>query len=251
LDPGSPTRIQLCGRLVVVWDGARVEERLPSRKGRLLFAFLATHRQRPAARSALVDAVWPDRPPAAAASALNALLSKLRAVLGHGALAGKDELRLVLPPDAYVDVDAARDRLHEAESAVAQSDWRRAWAPARAALHTADRGFLPGHEAPWVEDLRRELDEIGVRALQCVAATGLGLGGGELAAAERAGRRLVAERPFLEAGHVHLMRALVASGNVAEALLAYDRLRTTLREELGVAPPAALQALHAELLRAC
>ena len=59
MDPSASTRIQVCGRLVVVWDGERVEERLPSRQGRLLFAYLVTHRHRPASRSRLIDAVWP------------------------------------------------------------------------------------------------------------------------------------------------------------------------------------------------
>ena len=36
----STTRVQVCGRLAVTWEGVRVEERLPARQGRLLFAFL-------------------------------------------------------------------------------------------------------------------------------------------------------------------------------------------------------------------
>jgi DNA-binding SARP family transcriptional activator len=44
------------------------------------------------------------------------------------------------------------------------------------------------------------------------------------------------------------MKALAARGNVAEALLAYERLRRLLRDELGTAPGRPLQQLHAELL---
>ena len=44
------------------------------------------------------------------------------------------------------------------------------------------------------------------------------------------------------------MEALAASGNRAEALVAYEALRIRLREDLGVAPGAALQDLHAQLL---
>ncbi len=44
------------------------------------------------------------------------------------------------------------------------------------------------------------------------------------------------------------MRALVASGNTAEALRAYERLRSVLTEELGSAPGAEIQALHRRLL---
>jgi SARP family transcriptional regulator, regulator of embCAB operon len=249
LDPTASTRIQACGRLVVVWNGERVEHRLPSRQGRLLFAYLLVNRQRPRSREALVDAVWPVERPGTPDSALNALLSKLRAVLGREAIAGREEPRLVLPPDSYVDLEAAAEQVHEAESATSMGDWHRAWAPARGALHTAARGFLEGHDAPWIEEVRRSLEDIRVRSLDCVAEAGLGLGGPELAATERAGRALIEASPFRESGYVHLMRVLVARENVAEAMVVYDQLRTVLREELGISPSARVQALHAELLQ--
>jgi SARP family transcriptional regulator, regulator of embCAB operon len=44
------------------------------------------------------------------------------------------------------------------------------------------------------------------------------------------------------------MGALAASGNVAEALAAYERLRIVLREELGVNPSEAVQDAYLRLL---
>ena len=44
------------------------------------------------------------------------------------------------------------------------------------------------------------------------------------------------------------MEALERRGNVAEALLAYDRLRVLLRDELGVAPSPPVQSIHRRLL---
>ena len=249
MDPTASTRIQACGRLVVVWEGERVEQRLPSRQGRLLFAYLVVNRHGSRSREALVDAVWPVERPGTPDSALNALLSKLRGVLGREAIAGRDEPRLVLPPDSYVDLEAAAEQVHQAESATSMGDWHRAWAPARAALHTAARGFLEGHDAPWIEETRRSLEDIRLRALECVGEAGLGLGGPELAATERAARALIQASPFHESGHVLLMRALIARDNPAEAMLVYDRLRTALRDELGISPSARVQALHAELLQ--
>jgi DNA-binding SARP family transcriptional activator len=60
---------------------------------------------------------------------------------------------------------------------------------------------------------------------------------------------LVAHVPLAETGHQLLMRALAARGDAAAALAAYDQLRQLLREELGVSPSPATQALHARLLR--
>jgi DNA-binding SARP family transcriptional activator len=197
----------------------------------------------------LIEALWPSAAPPAADQALRSLLSKLRRALGADMVAGRDDPHLTLPPGAYVDLDAAGERIHTAESAVRIGEWHRAWAPARAALHTATRGFLAGSEAPWIDDVRRSLADMRVRALECVAAAGLGLGGPEIAAAERAGRSLIAAAPFRESGYAYLMRALAAQDNVAEALLVHERLRCVLRDELGIPTSATMQELHGRLLR--
>jgi DNA-binding SARP family transcriptional activator len=138
--------------------------------------------------------------------------------------------------------------VHRAESAVALGSWEEAWAPARTALYVANRGFLPGYEAPWIDERRRWLDDVRLRALECVGTAGLKMGGTELAAAERAGRSLVEAAPFRESGYRLLMEALAARDNTAEALRVFDTLRVLLREELGVAPGAATQAVHRRLL---
>lgn len=242
------TRVQLCGRIALTWDGARIESQLPARQGRLLFAYLVVHRSRAIRRDELIDALWGDGVPAAAEGTLRALLSRLRRVLGPDALPSGDQPALVLPDDAFVDLEAALEGLHRAEAAIAARDPTRAWGPARVALHTADRGFLPDCDHPWAAGVREQLEDVRLRALECVGQAGLQLGGGEIASAERAGRRLVALAPFRETGHRLLMEALAARGNTAEALLAYERLRILLREELGVAPCPEVQSLHGRLL---
>ena len=62
------------------------------------------------------------------------------------------------------------------------------------------------------------------------------------------GRLLVELAPFRESGYRILMEALERSGNVAEGLLVYDRLRITLRDELGVPPSPAVQEVYRRLL---
>ena len=85
--------------------------------------------------------------------------------------------------------------------------------------------------------------------LECFAAAGLGLGGPALAQAEERARMLTELAPYRESGHRILIEALASRGNVAEALRAYERLRILLRDELGIAPNADLQAVHARLLQ--
>ena len=168
--------------------------------------------------------------------------------MGSAALAGRDTVELQLPEETWVDIEAAENAIQAAEAALSASEWKDAWAHGNVALNISSRPFLAGFEAAWVEEVRRELDELQSRARESIARAGIGLGGSELAGAERSARELVRTTPFRESGYVLLMRALVASGNTAEALRAYERLRHVLREELGTAPGAEIQALHRRLL---
>ena len=242
------TRIQLCGRVVVELEGRRLERQLPGRQGRLLFVYLAASRVRPVARSELVEALWSDEAPAGTDSALSALLSKLRRAIGSKRIEGRTELRLVLPADSWIDLEAAGEAIHRAESAIALGDWVGAWGPARVALNVARRGFLPGEDAPWIEERRRWLEELELGALECVAQAGLGLGGPELASAERSARALIRLAPYRENGYRLLMEALAEEGNVAEALAVYDSLRRLLRDELGITPAEPTRSLYKRLL---
>ena len=234
---------------MVEFDGRQVQEALPGRQGRALFGYLAANRHRAHTRDALIEALWAERSPASADSALSALLSGLRRALGDGALAGRGEIRLCLPPGAWVDVEAAEESIHRAESAVSREAWPGVWGPSLAALAIARREFLAGVDAPWADEWRRRLEEIRLSALECYSACALGIGGGELPVGERAARELVAAAPFREQGQLLLMRTLAARGNVAEALRAYEAVRCLLRDELGAAPGPELRAFQTRLLQ--
>lgn len=244
-----PVRIQVCGRLAVEIAGEAREGRLPGRQGRLLLTYLVLHRHDESPRARLVDALWPAEPPEAADTAVYALVSKLRSALGRNLLSARGPVRLRLPEDAWVDIEAARDGLHRAESAQAQGQWGRAWSAAQTSLFVARRGFLEDEDLDWVTPVRRELEETYVRSLEAYASAALHLGGTELATAERAARELVTAAPFRESGHRILMRALAARGNIAEAMVVYESLRRLLSEELGVAPSEPSRVLHETLLR--
>ena len=178
------TRIQLCGRLVVELDGRRFEDALPGAKGRLLFVFLVLNRDRRMRRDELLTAVYgeeasPDQHPS-----LSVLLSKLRSVIGRQLLAGRSEIELMLPPDVFVDVEAAREALHRAESHVVAGEWAESWGPAGVAYHVARRPLLQGEDRPWLDEWRRRLEEVQLRGLECFAEARLGLGGRTLSQAE-------------------------------------------------------------------
>jgi SARP family transcriptional regulator, regulator of embCAB operon len=244
----SGTRIQLCGRLVVRLGARRAEGALPGAKGRLLFAYLVLNRLRQVDRDELLDAVYGDEASLEHHPRLSVLLSKLRSAVGPELLYGRSQIEIVLPADAFVDVEAALEGLHRAESHVAAGEWAAAWGPAGIAYHVASRPLLQGHDRPWLDEWRRRLDDVRLRGLECFAAARLGLGGPTLPQAEECGRRLIALAPYRENGYRILMEALERRGNVAEALLVYDRLRVLLRDELGIAPSQSVQSVYRRLL---
>ena len=248
--PKGETRIQLCGRFVVRLEGRRVDDALPGALGQLLFTYLVLNRLRRIDRDELLIAVYGEEAAHGHRARLSVLLSKLRRITGPELLAGRTELELALPPDAFIDLEVALDALHRAESHVAKEEWASAWGPASLAYDVASRPLLRGHDRPWLDDWRRRLDGMRLSGLECVAAASLGLGGPELPQAANCARRLIELAPFRESGYRMLMEALERSGNAAEALRIYDELRVTLRDELGVSPSSAVQDVHRRLLGA-
>ena len=121
---------------------------------------------------------------------------------------------------------------------------------AREALSTDLQTFLPDAEGGWAAEQRRELETIRLRALETLAEAGLRQGGRELGAAEQAARAAIAAAPFRESAHRLLMEVHEAAGNPAEALRAFEELRSLLREELGTTPgPGGDDGLRARAAR--
>jgi len=198
------------------------------------------------ARDKLLMAGW-EKTPRGGENALSVLLSKMRHGLGAEHLRGRTEIELLLPPATFVDVEAALEGAHRAESSIAEDTGRRHGA--RPGLLSRRHQAVP-HRAggALIDEWRRRLEEVRLRGLECFAAASLGLGGPALAQAEERARMLTELAPYRETGHRLLMEALARRGNVAEALRAYEKLRVLLREELGIAPSPAVQGVHRRLL---
>src|SRR4029079_13510274 len=120
---------------------------------------------------------------------------------------------------------------------------------AREALATDLQTFLPDAEGGWAAEQRRDLETLRRTALETLAALVLRQGGRELGAAEQAARAAIAAAPFRESAHRLLMEIHEAAGNPAEALRAFEELRSLLREELGTTPGPAAMAVFERVLR--
>lgn len=248
LESPNDLRIQVCGPLTIERGSERLEGRLPGRQGRLLATYLIVNRDRAVARGQIAETLWKEPDPAAIDSRLNPLLSKLRGVFGPDSIEGRSSIRLSLG-EAWIDLEAAKDAVHRAESAIAQADWARAWGPALTALYVAERGFLPDEDILWADDVRNDLTFMHVRALECYATAGLGVRGTELSGTIRTSRQLIQLAPLRESGYRLLMEALSAQDNIGEALRVYSQLTDRLRDDLGATPSPASRELYERLLR--
>jgi DNA-binding SARP family transcriptional activator/tetratricopeptide (TPR) repeat protein len=249
--PGSApsARVRVCGPLTVEIGGRRLDGLLPGRKGPQLVAYLAINRHRAVRREELIDVLWPVDPPARPEGAFATLLTRTRTALGHDHLTGGTHLRLALGPDPWIDWEIVHGAVEAAAEPLAGGEPAVALQLAGEALAIIEQGFLPNVEAAWIDERRRELEELRVPLSDALARAALALGGSHVKAAERAARAIVEREPFREDGYALLMEALAAGGNDAEALRVYDELRTLLREQLGLTPAPAITAVAERVLR--
>ena len=221
---------------------------LPGRRGRLLLGYLVANRDRGVRRDELIEALWPVDMPNAPEASLSSLLTGVRRALGRGALSGRSILTLRLPPDAWLDLEAARASATAAETALAAGRGSEALVHARAAIDLTADPVLAEFQGDWVERLRADVTQLRCDQLETATRAALSVGGRELGAAERYARLLIELEPYRESGYALLMEALAAAGNVAQALRTFDDVRVRLRDELGVPPARGLVALHERLL---
>jgi DNA-binding SARP family transcriptional activator len=245
-------RLHLTGRLTLQGPrGLLSQEALPRRQGRLALAHLALRRPQLVPRNDLAATLWPAAPPPSMDAALSAVVSKLRRALeqvgvGDAITSGGGCYALKLPAGAWVDAEYAARQLDLAEAAVRRGRPVDAWAPSTVGTAILRRPLLPGEDGPWVDAERRRLQALLLRAGDCLAAAWLARGDGALA--QRVVEEALTIAPFREGSHRLLMRAHLAQGNRAEALLAFQRCRALLVRELGVEPEEETQRLHRQLL---
>ena len=249
-------RLYLTGRICVEVDGTVVvdERQFRGRQGRLAFAYLATERSRPIPREELANVLWPDEMAPTWDTSMSSLVSKLRGLFSSGSLRGRGldiaggagQYLLRLPSDGWIDLEEAASAVDRAEAALRAGEPQSILGPATVAMNICRRPFLSGIEGEWVELQRNKLERQLVRALDCLSYMGLALD--EPNVAVEASIEAVGLDPFRERSYQLLMRAHMATGNGAEALSTYHRLRKLLEDDLATSPSAETEAIYLELL---
>ncbi|WP_084468911.1 AfsR/SARP family transcriptional regulator [Nocardiopsis trehalosi] len=240
-------RFGILGPLQVHRRGAAVE--LNAAKPRVLLATLLLDANRTVTMDAIVEALWPQRPPRSAVANVRTYASALRAALGDAdrVRAGTAGYTIRVGP-GELDLHVVDDLADRARAARRVGDHTRALDLLhQAAGHWRGRTLEDLARGPvWEGELGR-IEERRVAVAEERAALELALG--RHAAAIGPLRDLLADHPFRERLWLQLVLALYGAGRRAEALGAYGRVRRLLAEELGVEPCAELRQVHEAVLR--
>jgi predicted ATPase/DNA-binding SARP family transcriptional activator len=207
------------------------------RKTHWLLALLALRRGRAVERAALAGLLWPDSSHAQALYNLRRSLGELRAVLGPEAR----RLDSPSPQTLALDLTGAEIDALTFDAAISRGDE----SSLEAAVALYQGPLLAECDQEWVLPERAQREEAFLAALESLAA--LAAGRGDHAAALHGLRQAIATDPFRETAQQALLRALMASGDAAAALLAYREFRLRLHEELGAQPSPETKALFQQL----
>jgi DNA-binding SARP family transcriptional activator len=249
---GTGLGFGVLGPLLMSVDGTPVPSGAP--KQRAVLAMFVLNRNHPVAVESLINAVWDQSPVPAARATIQSYVANLRRLLSsvgldpHGVLAKAPPGYRLNVADAACDLDrfnteriagvhaAAAGRFEQASShlSAALVEWRGpvledlrdyAFVDRWATALTGDK--LRAHTA------RAEAEIACERAYTVIS---------EL-------ERLAAENPHYEPLWLKLITAYYVTKRQADALDAYQRLKTTLAEDLGIYPDPTVSALHEQILR--
>jgi WD40 repeat protein/DNA-binding SARP family transcriptional activator len=252
-DYARAMRFQVLGPLEVESDDRAVVLGRP--KERLLLALLLTRPNQVAPVEALIRGLWGEQPPLTAARTLQSHVKRLRRVLEPGRAPGGAGQVLVTREPGYLlrvppgGLDAAR--FEELTAQARRALGSGAVDAAASLLHQAlglwrGQAFEEFTDSDIVVAEADRLGELRLAALEDRLEVDLRLGRHRKLVAEL--ERLVKEQPLRERLWAQLMLALYRSGRQADALLAYQRARSVLVEELGIDPGAELRGLQSAIL---
>ena len=237
---------RLCGELRVSCGDEDLALAKTARQGRLALAYLVLHHDRAVTRDELMDHVATDPDPQRMSASLSQTLSRLRNVLGSERLEKLAGGAVRLRGPLRVDIVDAEETLKEGRLALTRGEWTAASEASQAVLTELAGEVLAGDDAEWLEQVRRDVADLRVEALELRAAAALRMKewGDALAAA----RSAVAASGTRQSAWALLMEAQAAQGDVAMATKSFHQLRERLRDESGLMPSPDLVELHRRLI---
>jgi predicted ATPase/DNA-binding SARP family transcriptional activator len=238
-------RIRLLGPVEVVADDGTVLT--PGAKmQRAVLSLLALRVNSVVSETALIDALWGENPISSADKTLHTYVSKVRHLLSCQIPFEQGGYRLIFPADE-IDVTLFEKCLRSGSDALAANEPRQAldcFDQALALWRGPPLSDLGDHLIGQAEAVH--LDELYQTGLERSFEARLALGEHQSLVADL--ETAVAAEPLRERRWQQLMLALYRAGRQADALRAYQRLRTTLGEGLAIEPSEQSRALEMAVL---
>jgi DNA-binding SARP family transcriptional activator len=240
----AQVRIELLGGFrVTVGTEVVPEEAWRRRKPASLLKLLALSPGYRLHREQLMDALWPELEPRAAAANLRKAVHQARRALdgreGRILITSVGELLCLRSQGLWVDVDAFRVAVAEARCTRDPNEYAQA-------IELYGEGLLPEDRyEQWATGPRDELHLEFVALLEELAS--ILESRADLDGAARVVRRLISAEPLREESHAWLIRLHALAGRRGEAMRAYERLRELMDTELGSEPSADTQRLYEEV----
>jgi DNA-binding SARP family transcriptional activator len=237
-------QVRILGPVDMVVDGRPRPVHGLRRKA--VLSVLALHHGEMVSIDRIIDIAWSDTVVATTANTVQSQISHLRQRSGSKATIRAHPPGYVLDlGDDGTDVEVA-ERLvdegrHTTDPTLAAGILRTALALWRGPSLADVTGLV------WLDEQAERLDHLRWLAEQALIENRLLLG--EHAELVPDLERLCREHPFDEPLHGQLMLALYRTGQQADALRTYQRMRNTLSEDLGIEPSPALRDLEAAILR--
>lgn len=236
-------QFRMLGPFEVVRDG--VPTAITARRNRMMLAVLAAQPNRIVPLDRLITALWDEKPPRTARAQVHICVSSLRSVLGDPDSIRTHPVGYALNvPDESVDSRLFERLMDEVKALDHGQEPEQALRLLERALGLWRGPAYDTLSGPVVESMAVLLEQRRVKAVEQRAEIRLKLGRedpDELAA-------LCAEHPLRERLHGFLMVSLYRAGRQADALAAYQSVRSILRQELGIEPGHELRAIERSIL---
>jgi DNA-binding SARP family transcriptional activator len=241
----KPIEFQVLGPTEARQGGRAIQ--LSGARRRALVTRLLLDAGRAVSADTLLEDVWGDQAPPAASATLQSHVSQLRKVLGDRLQ--RSTAGYILRLDG-VSIDAEEFEITVANGALqfAEGNFETAaWSLRQALRLWRGRALEEVADQPWAQPEAERLEELRRVATEQLLEARLALGEHEQLVPDA--QVAVEENPLREQRWGTLMVALYRCGRQADALRAYQRLRTLLVEELGIDPSPPLATLEAAMLR--
>jgi predicted ATPase/DNA-binding SARP family transcriptional activator len=241
--------VAVLGPLEVTRDGSRVV--VPRGRASELLVRLALEAGSLVSAERLVEDLWVGTAQVTRRNTLQSKIAMLRRALGPTAIVSRQGGYALVVEASRVDALAvlrqsvAAMRLRDEDDAQGAADLSAATLTLFRGGH-ASVGLEAAGDAEWADVHRTRIDEARSALLetQFWARLQLGDGAGVIGQLEAA----VAEYPYQEGLWALLIAALYRAGRQADALAAYQRVRTNLADDLGLDPGPPLQGLEQRIL---